>query len=322
MRLPKTKRRGSGTHSVSTKSHFILAVDPFVESRYQVNAFHLVKILQHHTHCTIEPVFVLGSSGRGFMLSKDDLQHWLPLTETAFSKLLKKFNSINLAPPKILIQKSPFLRMDVEALVSYAKSKSANAIIAGAQMKGAFERGFLGSFAETLILYSAVPVIAVPPKSKLRNALSPILFPTDFGRESSAAFDRCVTFAKTLGARVVLLHQYSSPHFVYPEGVLKKDDKTWKKVSTKDVPYLGKAKLLEQWKNKAIRSGVQCSTKLTMQSINIADVILSECKSASYGLIAMGATRGPGKAWFTGSTPRWVLRHARYPVWVYYNPVR
>jgi nucleotide-binding universal stress UspA family protein len=320
MKKAKSKESRRGPSSRSTKpNHFMLAVDPFVDARYQANAFHLAKLLQKSTGCTIEPVFVLGASGRGLFLGKEDLEHWLRLTDTALTKLLKKYESLRTTPPKILVQKSPFLRMDVKALVSYAKSRRANALIIGTQLKSALERGVLGSFAETLILYSAVPVIAIPPKVKLGNSLSPILFPTDFDPESSAAFNHCVKFAKTIKAEITILHEFGVPHFVYPEGTRLKDHAKWKKVGEKDERFAEKKKLLEKWKSKALQSGVPCSTKLTMKSEHIADVILSESKAGDYGLIAMAATKGPGKAWFTGSTPRWVLRHTHYPVWVYYD---
>jgi nucleotide-binding universal stress UspA family protein len=248
----KSRRTVSNSRSRKT-SHFILAVDAFFDSRYQANAFNLAGTLQRQTGCSVEPTFVLSGSDRGLVLGKDDLQHWLRLTDVAFSKLLKNFDSLSSGQPKILVHKSPFIRMDAKTLVLYAKGQNASAIIISTQAKSALERGVLGSFAETLVLHSAVPVIAIPPKVKIRISIQSILFPTDFGPESSAAFTHCVSFAKSLGAKVTSLHEYGARPFTYPEGMRVESNAKWTAMANKDASYAEKTALLERWKVKAKR---------------------------------------------------------------------
>jgi nucleotide-binding universal stress UspA family protein len=64
-------------------------------------------------------------------------------------------------------------------------------------------RALLGSFTESLVILSKIPVLVLNPESRLRPS-APVVFCTDYG-PSPRTLEHAITTAKRIGTRLVLL---------------------------------------------------------------------------------------------------------------------
>ena len=91
------------------------------------------------------------------------------------------------------------------------KKTKADAIAVSTHSKEGMDHFLLGSFAETLIHHSTIPVIAVNPRTKPHASCKNILFPTDLSAESRKAFLKMIPLAKSWEAKVTVFFKAPNP---------------------------------------------------------------------------------------------------------------
>jgi nucleotide-binding universal stress UspA family protein len=201
----------------------------------------------------------------------------------------------------------------VDRISELAQRWKADLIVASTHARKGVKRWILGSFAETLLYYSSMPVFMVNPNWNEANRFRHILFPTDFSDESAEAFNQVLRVARTLSCTVTLFHKliYSLPLLsplppsVYPLYMEAFDREL--KTRTQDIG---------NWASVAKKAGVKILTVIdNKEDGSVADAILERMKQKP-GFIALASRSGPAKTSVMGSTTRKLVRSAASPVWV------
>jgi nucleotide-binding universal stress UspA family protein len=302
------------------KRKILWAVDVFQpEKEIQQHVIETLKALSEPTGAEIFPVYVLSPDPLNLTMELDDpwVKTYKPAVEKSLHHLIQNSGLSRVAPPKVLTKPSPSLRNAVKSLAAYAASMGAEVIVTGSQGRKGLARLALGSFAETLLLHSKVPVLVVGHESKSPGAFKKILFPTDLSKASITAFLSAIDLAKNLGASLHVLHII--PHPIEPvvqSGVYLLGG-GWVPVPEYLESAKGKLqKRVGDLAEKASKKGVSATTQILNSAPSITQGVLDTVKSERADLIAMAAQSGPVASALMGSVTRQVVRHASVPTWV------
>ncbi|OFZ19907.1 MAG: hypothetical protein A2X94_14725 [Bdellovibrionales bacterium GWB1_55_8] len=302
----------------------IWAVDPFEEFSplQRMAADALIRMQRRIRGLVIEPLYVL--SPAQLNLSMEFSTPWVaqyrPAAEKAMEGLCRRlgftFNSETLRP-KVIIQNFSSTSQAVATLADYAVKTGAELIVAGSHGRTGVKRLLLGSFAETLLLSSRIPVMIVGPVMRRSYDLGKIVFATDFGGSSDQAFRNVVHFAAELRASLRLFHAIPSPiEPVFQSGVYLLGG-AWMPVHAYFAHETERhRKHAEQWAKWACAQGVQTESHIETTPGSIADKVIAYARAENAGMIAMDAHSGPIASSLLGSITRQVVRHADCPVWV------
>ncbi len=321
------------------------AIDPFEEDvTFRVQLIQLLKTLCHRLHLPVEPTYVLNLSKEN-ELEATHLPHQRHYQQAALKTIqanISTVREVKFMKPKVLFQPDSYFNRLVQKLSEYAVHSGAEAIIVGTHARTGLPRLLLGSFTESLLLQSQIPVITVgphckipsteipapivqPPKLKiLRDAMSPdkdstlkILFSTDLTESSERMYPYLLNFAEKLNAEIILFHVEA--HRIEP--VLQTGSYLlgggWvgapEQVTPQDVAT---EELLRQWVARGLERGIQVRSEVGMQRGSIAELITQKAVDSQSDWIAMAAESGPMRAWAIGSITRHVVRNAPCPVWI------
>jgi nucleotide-binding universal stress UspA family protein len=167
----------------------------------------------------------------------------------------------------------------------------------------------MGSFAETLLLRSPVPVLVVSPRWKRVERFETILFATDFSQQSRDAFPAVVKLAKALGCELTVFHKVAPLSVVAPGLYHEPRAKLGVRLERRFL-------LAQQWAERARSEGVPASVALDYRSRRSTEQSILDRVAGKAALIAMASHSGPVARILTGSTTRKVVRRATCPVWV------
>jgi nucleotide-binding universal stress UspA family protein len=308
------------------KRRIVWSIDPF-EERSEGRS-HVIETLHELSKqgAMIDPVYVL--SPEEYDVNVAFNAPWLkqirPSVEKVLNHYLKDNQIGNIGRPQILIERRPSLRRAVGTLINYAEKSKADMIVVGTHAKKGISRFFLGSFAETLLLHSKIPVLVVGPHSEFplhERKTQNILFSTDFGTASFPTFKKVLALAKAHHAKVTLFHCLPHPiepviqsgvyllggGFVsFPEYVLQDEER--------------KQKMCEKYVAAGKKVGVAVDVNINPGHGNTANAIIEQAQLGKTDLIAMAAESGAFSAALIGSVTRQVVRAAPCPVWVLRAP--
>lgn len=305
----------------STVQTIVWAVDPFEQSGLPARkTAEEIRDVIRDRPARILPVYVRHRSW--FEVPEMSQAQVRSLTETeianARAKLVKRIGKLSTkqtwAPAIVVDARDGSLRAQVEALLSVARREGADLIVTPTHAKRGLDRWLLGSFAETLISRSEVPVLAVNPSvTKRRRKHRRILFATDLSAESAAAFAKLLPYARESGAEVCLFHRFSfdsvpEPGAAYSLGSL------FERVTGELLRQ--KRATLEKWIARAAVKGVKAKAVVDVNSAATVPAILKHAERCD--LIALATQSGPVAAAVAGSTTRKVLRQAKCPVWTFH----
>lgn len=242
------------------------------------------------------------------------------LKESAHKALLKitqKIKNPSLMEPKILTSEGFTKRSSLQTLSDYAKSEKASFIAVSTYARTGIPRFFIGSFSETLLIHSQVPLLFVPPKSTPLKKIKTILFPTDLSVSSKQAFKKILALALEHKAEIVLFHQVPNPIEPYLTAGMQLLGGNYIPVSQYlDQERLARADKLKNWQKEAADLKIKSSVVIETKTKPISDSITKCATSKKVSLIAMVSTSGPIAATFVGSIARQVVRQSPCPVWV------
>jgi nucleotide-binding universal stress UspA family protein len=288
-----------------TTSKILWAVDPFDKSINSPAVEGLLREFSGTLHSEVIPTFVLsgpplGDEKVGFQQEVD--------------RKIGKLKLPQLSSAEILTSASSSVYAATEKLGKFAKSKKAKAILVPSHGRSGLSRLVLGSFAETLMLESRIPLIIVNPKTKVSGPIRHILVATDLAPASKKAFLEAYHLAKRLGARVTLYHAIPAP--VYPMPV-------------EGMSFMGAAASMptpaETGRMAAISRrraetwvGARKDVTIVIEKdvLSVADAISTCAKKVKAQLIAIEAQSHRLSATFVGSITRNVVRSATCPVWI------
>jgi nucleotide-binding universal stress UspA family protein len=247
------------------------------------------------------------------------IKRFIPALEAETAHYIKGMDVPGMLEPKVLVQRGGFTHAAIEVLVQYAQDLGASWILVSSKGRSGIRRMALGSFAETLLIHSPVPVwVFGHGPADLREPDSRrIFFATDFSDVSQAAFARVIEQARALGARVTLFHCINLPEPMvsgaavmgvsagFPVDEYVRDQSEWARKRAAD------------WIRFAAQSGVPVEFKLREVVPSIANEIVTEARRESAGIIALASHSGTVGATLLGSHARQVVRQSECPVWVF-----
>ncbi len=299
----------------------IWAFDPFHGNKSDHTRTALyVENLARSLNAKIEPVFIL--SPNIFYFPMDYLvppakEDFIDTAEREMETILSQFQSKYFLAGKVLYEEAFTLRGTVNSFIKYARDRKATLIFSPTQARRGFPRFWLGSFTETLLMYSPVPVITVNPQVKGPLRFHTVIYPTDLSDASKATLISFLPLAKSFNAKIHLLHAlqgFGTVSALASEGLsnvaFSYYNKEIKRIRAK------REKQLQSWIKLCKRYGVGTTAEILASEKQVLDMVLKSAKKNHANLIAMATTSGPVENVMTGGITRQVVRYSEVPVWV------
>ncbi|NJL25186.1 MAG: universal stress protein [Calothrix sp. SM1_5_4] len=162
-------------------SRIVWAVDALEDPKQHKNALFILGALSRGTGAKIQPVYVLSAADA--RMPKESVSQFSEafqaLAEKRLAELRKNSDIPEMLPGKVIFNSKGGLRADFETLVQFAKGDRADMIVVATHARRGLQRVLMGSFAETLVLRSSVPVITVNPEAAIREKSLEYTFPDD-----------------------------------------------------------------------------------------------------------------------------------------------
>lgn len=302
----------------------IWALDAFEDNKElnQRMADYLTQIHQS-TEAEVEPLYLLRENE--IVLPTYEVPAWVTdhskTAEALFKEVLSKYNMSFLLPPKVIPHASQSHAGAADTLSHYAMKTKTDLIVVGSHGRAGFQRFILGSFAESLLLQSEIPVCVVCAHTVKTRPPKNILFPTEFGEHSKDNFRHILNLAKKLNSGVTLFH------------VIERPIETLVDLETRPrvYNYKGRMLTLEQivedtvevqthrahnWVQWAEKEGVPGQFIIDNSFKAVDDLIMEAVEKTDADLVIMEAQSGPMSAAILGSYTRNIVRRSTCPVYV------
>jgi nucleotide-binding universal stress UspA family protein len=203
----------------------------------------------------------------------------------------------------------------VGELLKFCKAKKANFIITNTHARKGLSRLFLGSFAETLITSSTLPILAVQPDAIVSDQIKRILFATDFSKNSNAGYKRTLEIAKKIGAEITLFHKrFSSVEPIVQSGVYMLGGGWVSTAQLLDDEEKATIELSNKWIQQAKQYDVNVNYVSNPADLAISNAIIETAKTKKADLIVVVNQTGRWGTVVLGSISRELLRQAPVPV--------
>lgn len=280
---------------------------------------------------TIEPLYLLRENE--IILPTYEAPAWVTdhskTAESLFKEVLSDYDLPFLSEAKVIPHAAQSHSGAAEVLSHYAQQRGADMIVVGSHGRQGFQRFLLGSFAESLLLQSEIPVCVIGAHATRTRSSRSILFPTEFGEHSKQNFNHVLQLAKKMKSDVVLLHAITRPieslfdletrpqMYNYEGRMLSLDQILEEQVEAQ-------SRRAQLWVDGAARHGVVVTHVIDSSFKPVDELIFDAAEDNDCDLIVMEAQSGPMSAALLGSYTRNVVRKAHCPVYViprhFYDP--
>lgn len=293
------------------------ALDPFDTTFDTTKLSQMTEALSASLDAPIEIVYVLSRKSLNWTgeFSKGWLRDYQPKTKEALEKIA---NELKLHPAVTILSmpNKSNLAADVKKLLDYAKKVKAKAIVVNTHKRKGLERWYLGSFAETALMHTKIPLIMLSPNAHWEK-IKRILIPTDFSTESFKALKKMTPELKKLSAEVVLFHKL--PDAIEP--VLQMGAhmagggwvSVYQYMEHETAERSQDARIWQQW---LANEGIQSKFDIEEKPGPVIESILQKAEEYDCQLIAVESHSGPISSAFIGSVARQLVRQSDRPIWV------
>ncbi|MGK5085398.1 universal stress protein [Bdellovibrionota bacterium FG-1] len=305
----------------ATKQRMIWAVDPFAKDPLlQKTAVQAIASLTQQIPATVQPVYCFGEGGLEVPLdvSAGLLEHTRALAEKKMARILGRTKLPELEPLLLLVEPGVSLTGRVNALIDHARETKADFIVACTRAQKGLARWLTGSFTETLMLRSDIPLFLVNPHRKPSPRFKHILFPTDFSNESREAYAGVLDLARQLGASITIFHKVRFD--LLPAADVAFSAYSAYKEAFDDESHIREAEA-QRWAKDGEASGVKVNTIIEARLNGTAPDSILKAAAKLDGIIAMAAHSGAVARVVLGSTTRQVARASKWPLWIV-HPLR
>ncbi len=110
-----------------------------------------------------------------------------------------------------------------DAIARHAAARRAELVVVGAHGLGMLERALFGSVADRVVRTAPCSVLVVPEHDRPELLPKTMVVPTDFSTRATHTVERALDLARTLGARVEILHAWEWPRGAPRQGGLAED---------------------------------------------------------------------------------------------------
>lgn len=290
-----------------------MAIDPF-NATEMAPMWGLIRPLAEKSGAQVQAVYVLAPSS--FNWTGDFSGTWMkkykPVAEKKFSEALPEEVKKTIIPCHDTGQRSA-----VHALIAHAKKVGADCIVIFTHGRTGLERVALGSFAETLILTSKIPVLVLNPSSKVPANVKKILVPTDLSRKSEKFVTSIADYAKNIGAEIVLYHKQPDPlDPIIQQGVYSLGGGWVSVQSFIDEEWEQKNKKLTHLEDEIRKRHVPVSHVVDSSPGGLIESIEKAAKENGADMVSVLTQSGSWSAVLLGSVARGLVRSSPVPVLV------
>ena len=300
----------------------IWAIDAFEDNKeLNQKMADYAHFLNNKTNAEIIPVYLLRETE--INISPYGAPTWIDdhvaTAKSLFKEVLQDYHLDFVKDPEVIVHASSSHAGAADALCQYAWSHHADLILVGSHGRQGFQRFILGSFAESLISQSPLPVCIIGHQVTKYKQSRNVLFPTEFGAHSKLNYQFTLNLAKKLQMQIQILHGLvrpieslfdieTRPSLYHYEGrTLTLDEIVEEEIEIQ-------AQRGSDWTHWAQQEGVQAHARIDSSFKDIDDMILDTVESQNCDLIVMEAQSGPLSAALLGSYTRSVVRRALCPV--------
>lgn len=308
-------RRATGKNVSSSKKKsekiWIAAVDPFAEIEGKV-VVDFAKHLAERAKATVQPTYVLAPSSFNWTgeFSGPWMKKYLPMSEARMAELFG-------GHARVVACKDSGQRAAVKALVSYAQRQGADCLFISTHARKGLERLAVGSFAETLILASKIPVVVMNPAAKISNGVRKVLVPTDLSKASEKFVMAMTEQAKKWGAELVLFYKQPDPlDPIVQQGVYSLGGGWVSVQSFIDAEVLRKQEDIARLERMIEKAGVTVSHILDSSPAGLIESINKAAADEKADMVAVLTKAGPMSSALLGSVARGLVRESCVPVMV------
>ena len=155
----------------SEPKKILWAVDAFDDpERLRTHAPELLRAFARYSPLLVQPVYILspGQINLSVEFSGPWITEYRPAAEKALNQALQDVNVPGLLPAQVIVENFSSTSQSANALVNHALALGADFILVSSHGRKGMSRLLLGSFAETLLFYSKVPVLVIGRKTAFR----------------------------------------------------------------------------------------------------------------------------------------------------------
>ena len=281
----------------------VMAVDPLDRDlKLNPQAIREVRYWVKHLNASVEAVYVLSCP--------TDLK-LVRTKAVAEASLVESVRELKLHVPvktTVLIDESMSKRHEVGTLLSYVKKAKADLVLLSSHGRTGLGRLVFGSFAESVLAESPVPVLFIGNKASSKDVPGRVLFPTDFSKASQKAFDDFVKRFGPVFSEVILYHVILRPFSYYDYGLVGFEayvPQSYWKAQQGIALNLGKT-----WIERAKSAGIKARFLMDDEKMDTGQAILKTAQREATGLVVLACGR-------IGDTASELFRSPKHASWVY-----
>lgn len=307
------------------KEKIVWAIDPSQNPKDSKNLIKEMKIWAEVFGCQIQPVSVFAKSiltlpsELSLPLRSPWHKNFEEVAQQALTKFLKQVSFKELLPPEIITVPSASSRSMAKALANYAHRNKSLLIFVNTSASKKWRPFTLGSFSETLISISRIPVLAISPKAHISRKLPTILFPTDFSRNSRNALMNLIPWAKKFKSKIVIYNQIETPTVYAAEF-----NGSWNSANVESmIKQIEKSREMKSqlWIELLKAENIKASSVIQRQRKSLSEDIISVAKANKVSLIAVASSGGVVLHAILGHIAKEVLSLAECPVVIFFRPI-
>ena len=293
----------------------VWALDAFPDDlsrQQQLHAHAAEMIAALFPRSPVFPVYVLSEESFAAQGFSDFLKPALkPMARKSMSRILSEVSLANLRAPRVLVEPSASIANCAVKLSRFAHKIGAQLIAVSSHGRRGLARLFLGSFSETMLNKTNIPVLVAGPEILPFHARpSHVVFPTDFDPASRGAFLSILRLALWLRADLHLIHKSETEMFAggwIADGAM---------IGKLDSPV--DAREAESWMDLASSAGVTAQMIFDNLREPASEAIVEYVRQfgETPALLAINPRLGPLAETIFGSLTRDVIRASPSPVYV------
>lgn len=297
------------------------AMDPYTEKTDNWRQCReILHIIEKKSDCEIIPTYSVGHRVSQWVGKFTDAgsKGLKATTESLMLDRLAELELPHLCGPEVLEAEGYSPGAEVASFLNTAEKDGTDLIVVNTYSRNRMEKFFMGSFTETLLLKSKIPVLIVPPHSKSLEKLEKMFYPTDLSEESFEIFKSFLGSPVNFSSSVSLYHRVFEASDILAQSANFGLGGGWMTIE----PFIGEevlaqGKLADQWKAYAVRKGFSCDVKVEHNPDYLPEVIIQRALEQNSDIIALPTTAGKLDAVLLGSTARQVARRSEIPVMVW-----
>lgn len=291
----------------------ILAIDPFIaEGNGLRSAVDTAKTIAGALHSRVVAASVV--SPDQLKWPTDFQETWTQKFETLGKEALEKAvnNLGERFETHVVCQPVHSTRESARALMHYAGSNKALALMVTTHVKRSTAGSLFGGFVSSVIACSTVPVLAINASAEPIKAIRKILFASDLFPNDEPALNTAIAWAKTTGAELIIANSLVTPVLADAVGMFG----GWSEIDSLMTEETKRAfQVGETWSKRAKDLGVTAKFMHVTGFFSVGEAVLKTAEEQNADLIIMSKkTESATVAALLGSVAQDVLARTKLPL--------